>query len=295
MDPISCATSSWGPPLVMMLCRVLPRGTIHCLGGWLSACLSRRGDLAFVQALSANLAVVHGLPEWDSRVRKAVALLLKNTIVSYADLFWMLQSGTPEGRMLCQLDPGIRQAIEGCLATRRGLVLVGAHMCSFDILLFGLRQVFPAVQILTNADPRGSSQFMNRLRMQHGLLVTPLSVGSLRQAMVRLCQGGVVAIAADIPVEGGEPLTFFGRSSHLPVGHTRLALDTGSHVLVGVSHRVDEGSYRAEVALAPRPESSGDRKQDAVRWAQASLHLLEGFIRRWPHEWLMPHPVWSTS
>ncbi len=293
MDPISLATSRWGPPLVMKLCRVLPRGVIRCLGRWLSAYLSHRGDLAFVQALRTNLAVVHGLPEEHPRVRQAVALLLENTIASYADLFRMLQSGAEEGRVVCELDPEMRQEIEGCLATGQGLILVGAHMCSFDILLLGLKEVLPAVQILSNADPQGSSQFMNRLRVEQGLLVTPLSVGSLRQAMERLRQGGIVAIAADIPVESGEPLTFFGRSSQLPVGHTRLAMDTGSQILVGVSHRVAEGTYHAEVALAPRPESSGDRKQDAVRWAQASLRLMEDFIRRWPHEWLMPAPVWS--
>jgi lauroyl/myristoyl acyltransferase len=294
MDPISLATSRWGPPLVMLLCRVFPRGLIRGLGRALSVYLSHRGDLAFVRALRANLSVVHGLPEEHRRVRRAVALLLENTIASYADFFRMLQSDAEEGRVVCQLDPKTRQAIESCKASGRGLILVGAHMCSFDILLLGLRGLFPTVQILTNADPQGSSQFMNRLRAEQGFLVTPLSVGSLRQAMERLRRGGVVAIAADIPVESGEPLTFFGRPSQLPVGHTRLAADTGSQVLVGVSHRVSEGTYCAEVALAPRPESSGDRKQDAVRWAQASLHLLEGFIRRWPQEWLMPHPVWSA-
>jgi lauroyl/myristoyl acyltransferase len=294
MDPISLATSRWGAPLIMMICRVLPRGVIRCLGRWLSAYLSRRGDLAFVQALRANLAVVYGLPEEHPQVRRAVALLLENTIASYADLFRMLQSGAGKERVICELDPEMRRAIEGCLATGQGLILVGAHMCSFDILLLSLKEIFPAVQILTKADPQDSSQFMNRLRVEYGLLVTPLSVGSIRQAMERLRRGGIVAIAADIPVEGGEPLTFFGCSSQLPVGHTRLAMGTGAQILVGVSHRVADGTYRAEVALAPRPESSGDRKQDVVRWAQASLGLLEGFIRRWPHEWLMPAPVWST-
>ena len=293
MDPISLATSRWGPKLVMMLCRVLPRGVIRRLGRWLSAYLSRRGDLPFVRALCANQAVVHGLPEAHPRVRRAVAQLLENTVASYADLFRMVQRGAEEGRVVCEIDPQMRQTIEGCLRSGQGLILVGAHMCSFDILLLGLRQILPEVQILSNADPQGSSQFMNRLRAEQGLLVTPLSVGSIRQAMERLRRGGIVAIAADIPADSGELLTFFGRSSQLPVGHTRLALGTGARVLVGVSHRDAGGTYRAEVALAPQPESSGDRKQDVLRWAQASLHLLEGFIRRWPQEWLMPLPVWS--
>jgi lauroyl/myristoyl acyltransferase len=294
MDPISLATSRWGPRLVMMLCRMLPRGVIRLFGRWLSAYLSRRDDLPFVRALLANQAVVHGLPEGHPRVRRAVARLLENTIAAYADLFRMVQCGAGEERVVCEIDPQLRQAIEGCLSSGQGLILVGAHMCSFDILLLGLRQILPEVQILSNADPQGSSQFMNRLRTEQGLLVTPLSVGSIRQAVERLRQGGIVAIAADIPVDSGELLTFFGRASQLPVGHTRLALGTGARVLVGVSHQVAEGTYRAEVALAPQPESSGDRKQDVVRWAQSSLHLLEGFIRRWPQEWLMPLPVWAA-
>lgn len=97
----------------------------------------------------------------------------------------------------------------------------------------------------------------------------------------------MVAIAVDIPHEGGK--------AHLPVGHTRPALATGASILVGASHRVGEGTYRAEVTLTPQPpqqESTGDRQQDMVRWAQDALSAVEGFIRRWSEEWLMPEPVW---
>ena len=102
-----------------------------------------------------------------------------------------------------------------------------------------------------------------------------------------------MAIAADVPVKGGGELIFFGHESQLPVGHARLALRTGAQMLVGVSHRTGEGSYRADLALATQPESMGDQTQDSVRWAQDSLTMLEDFFRRWPEEWMMPVPVWS--
>ena len=103
MDPISLVTSRWGPKLVMMLCRIVPRGVIRRLGRWLAAYLSRRDDLPFVRALLANQGVVHGLQEGHPRVRRAVALLLENTIASYADLFRMVQSGSGEGRIVCEI------------------------------------------------------------------------------------------------------------------------------------------------------------------------------------------------
>lgn len=294
MDPISLVTSRWGPSLVRRFCRVLPLGVIRLLGRGIARYLAHRDDLPFVRALRANLAVIYRLPEGHPGVRRAVALLFENTILSYADLFRMLEAGAKDVRVVCDLDPAMRQAIKASLVSGQGLVLVGAHMCSFDILLLGLREVVPTVQILSNADPRGSSKVMNRIREEQGLLVTPISTRALRQAVDRLRQGGVVAIAADLPVEGGELLTFFGQACRLPVGHTRLALGTGAQVLVGVSHRVGEGAYRAEVVPAPRPESSGERRQDVISWAQASLHLLEGLIRQWPEEWLMPVPIWSA-
>jgi lauroyl/myristoyl acyltransferase len=295
MDLISLATSRKGPSMVRFLCRVLPPRAIRLLGRWLAVYLARRGDQPFVRALAFNQAVIRGLPAGHPRVRRAVAQLLENTILSYADLFRLLDKSAQDVGLVCELDPAMQRAIEGCLISGQGLVLVGAHMCSFDILLLGLREVVPTVQILTNAQPKGSSKVMNRIREEQGLLVTPLSVHSLRQAIDRLRQGGVVALAADLPVENGEPLTFFDQACQLPVGHARLALGTGAQVVVGASHRVGDGAYRVEVALAPRPESSGERRQDVIRWAQASLHLLEGFIRQWPEEWLMPVPVWSAS
>jgi lauroyl/myristoyl acyltransferase len=293
MNLVALVTSRWGPSLVMLLCRLLPRPLICRLGRRISQYLAGQHDLPFVRALRANVAVVLGLPEGHSRVDRAVGRLLYNAVVSYADFFRMVQLGPEEARVACEVAPSAVETIQTCLDSGRGLVLVGAHMCSFDILLLGLKEVFPSVQVLSNADPRGSSLMMNRIRAEQGLDVTPISIRSLRKALARLREGGVVAIAADLPMEGGEELTFFGQRSHLPVGHVRLALDTGAHVMVGVSHRVGEGAYRAEVALAPQPESTGNKKQDMLRWAQDSLAMVEGFIHRWPEEWLMPIPVWS--
>ncbi|MGD8625796.1 MAG: lysophospholipid acyltransferase family protein [Anaerolineae bacterium] len=293
MNPIALATSRYGPSAVMALCRVLPGGAVERLAGGLARSLAGRHDLAFVQALRANLAVVRGRAEDDAEVDQTLVALLHNTLVSYADFFRAVGDAPGAAPGACDLDPGAVRLLEACRAEGRGLVLVGAHMCSFDLLLLGLRDLCPSVQVLSNADPRGSSRVMNDIRRAQGLAVTPLSVASLRQAVQRLHEGGVVALAADLPLAGGEELTFFGRPARLPVGHARLALGTGARIVVGISHRSGPGCYRAEMAPCPRPRSVGDRRQDVVRWAQDSLALLEGMIGRWYREWLMPLPVWA--
>jgi lauroyl/myristoyl acyltransferase len=145
---------------------------------------------------------------------------------------------------------------------------------------------------LTKRDPKGSSMVMNEIRETFGIRVTPISTHSLREAVLRLKSGGVVVIAADVPVETGAEMTFFRRKTRLPTGHARLAAKTGAKMIVGTSQRISNGSYRAIGVQAHRPTPSGDRDHDVIRWAQHALFLLEGFIRERPYEWFMPSPLW---
>ncbi len=295
MNLVTLATSRWGPKLAVLLCRVLSRSQAYRLGRWLASLVAGNSELAFVSALRANMAVVRGLPEEHPQVDQAVTRLLQNTVCTYIDLFRAVMAGPETVCAACQFDQSLLAVVQECRDSGRGLVLVGAHTCSFDILLLALSRHFPSVQVLSNANPKGSSGVMNDLRVEQGLNVTPISLQSLRQAVEGLRRGGVVAIAADVPVETGEELTFFGRRSRLPVGHSRLALGTGARMMVSASHRVGRGIYRAEVTLIPQPVGTGDRKRDVVRWAQSSLSAIEGLIRQWPDEWLMPQPLWDGA
>jgi len=295
MKLFQLATSRYGPSIVMLLCRLLPLHWAYRLGEWLAALVGRRQDLPFVQGVRANLAVLHGVPAWDPVVDAALHELLRNMARSYVDLFRAVGAGPEQLYAACQLDPATVQAIETCRADGQGLVLVGAHTCSFDILLLALRQLFPSVQVLTLSDPQGSSIIMNDIRQRFGIEATPISAPTLRQAIARLRSGGVVAVAADVPVSSGELLTFFGRDARLPVGYVRLALDTGAQIVVGVSRCIGAGQYRAEMAVAARPASTGCKRQDSICWAQAVLATLEGFLRRWPDQWLMPKPLWEEG
>ncbi len=309
MKLFKLATSRFGPAIVILICRLLPLRWAYRFGEWLASLVGRNPQVPFTQGLRANLAVLHGVPEYDPVVDAALAGLLRQMAHSYVDLFRAINIGPiSSGRSVrshrasttginaaCQFDPATIQAIETCRAEGQGLVLVGAHTCSFDILLLALRQIFPSVQALTLSDPRGSSVVMNDIRDRFGIEVTPISVQALRQAIERLRNGGVVAVAADVPADSGEMLTFFGRETRLPVGHARLALDTGAQMVVGVSHCTGDGQYAAEMAVAPRPASTGNKRQDSICWAQVALATIESYLRRWPDQWLMPKPLWKEG
>ena len=41
--------------------------------------------------------------------------------------------------------------------------------------------------------------------------------------------------------------------------------------------------------------SSGDRKADEIRVTQELLRHIEGFIRKHPEQWHVPHRIWAGS
>ena len=71
MNLVALTDNSLGPSLIMRLCRLLPCCATRCLARWITATLARRVDLPFIQALRANQAVVHGLPNHRRRVAAA--------------------------------------------------------------------------------------------------------------------------------------------------------------------------------------------------------------------------------
>ena len=295
MNWVDLSSSTWGPKLVRTLCNLLPRSQAYQLGDRLTASIIHREENTLVNGLRTNLAAVYGLPEEHPRVHRMVLSLFQNLVRGYVDLYKALEKGSQGVFASCEFDDGLLEAVDSCLASGQGLVLVGAHSCSFDLLLLALTRYFPEVQALTKSDPEGSSVVMNKIREKFGVRVTPISVQALREAVQRLKSGGVVVIAADVPVESGEKLIFFRRKTCLPIGHARLAMKTNAKMIVGTSMRVSDGLYRAIGAQVHQPTPTGDRNRDVIRWAQHSLFLLERFIRERPHEWFMPIPLWFDA
>lgn len=290
MNLITLATSRWGPALSISMCGALTQKQAQILTRPLASTLAEKTDHPMVEAIRRNMAIILGTSLKDPKVDRAVVKLLRNTLDSYADLFRLVASdGDPS--TLVDISSTAYRGLVAHSKWSCGLVLVGVHMCSFDLALIRAAGIFP-IQGLTKANPEGSSPFMNKIRTNYGLQATPLSADSLRRTITLLQSGGVVAVAADLPLDDGEELIFFGHGTRLGIGHARLALATGAEMVVAVSHRMLNGRYQIEVKPVIRPVSTGDRKEDAIRLAQAALVIIERFIGRWPDEWFMPTPVW---
>jgi len=104
-----------------------------------------------------------------------------------------------------------------------------------------------------------------------------------------------VLTGVDRPDVGGELLNFFGRQVRLPVGHARLAIRTGAHMIVGVVRREGPDGYHVTGPRIIEPVRSGDQKRDILQLAQHVADILAGYIRQSPEEWMMFLPVWPDD
>lgn len=248
-----------------------------------------------VQVVRANQWVVHGGQASDKQLDQTVSETFRNTARCIYDHYHY--QGNPEAMLrLIDISPEALAVIEHTRARQEGMVIVGVHMSNFDMVLqaAGLRGL--DVQTISLPQPKGGYRLQNYLRQQHGLLVTPASVASLKQAVERLQAGGSVLTGLDRPTPQGKyRLQFFGRPASLPVHHIYLAMKARVPVYVFAATFAEDGMYHIHAAGPIHMRSYRNHTTAVERNAEAVLQVAESFIRQAPQQWSMFFPVWPEA
>jgi len=292
---VSLIDNRIAPTLALHLSRVLSASQTYRFADFFADRFAAHQEYPLIRALRLNQAVVRGLPADSPELDDVIRLVLRNAARGYADWFRSMKLSPQALAAVCAIDENLERAAQRALAGGRGLVLVGAHTSSFNILLLTLARRGLPIQVLTYPEGRGRYNIGKAVWPQFGLEFTPISIRSLRLAARRLERGGIVLTGADWPDPGGAELDFFGRKTRLLTGHARMALQTHSQVLVGVCAGLGPGRYTISGPPLIDPELSGDRHRDTLALAQRILGFLEDYIRGRPDEWLMFVPVWPEA
>lgn len=195
-----------------------------------------------------------------------------------------------------RFTPETERHFAEALASDQGLFILGCHLSNFDLGGVAFAHYFPEpLQVLSLAEPPAGFEVFNELRGKTGAIFEPISTQSLREAMIRLREGGTVFTGAERPTgEDDQPVTFFGATAYIPTGYIRLPLRTNALVMV-LAVIYEEGAYWIHTTPAMEMEHTGDRKLDAEVNLQRVLEKVEAFIRRHPEQWMMFVPVWREE
>jgi KDO2-lipid IV(A) lauroyltransferase len=180
-------------------------------------------------------------------------------------------------------------------AARRGLIIVTAHMGSFEVALAALREHEPHVHVLFRRDAVDEFDAQRaELRRRLGVHEVAVDDGwtvwiSLRQALL---DDQVVVIQGDrvLPGQKGRFVPFLGGEMELPLSPIKLALASGAPILPVFSVRTPSGKIRLSV------ENPIEVKAEHID--SAFLHLaglIEKQIQLHPDQWLILRPAWRQD
>lgn len=286
------------PPFILLgmaIAHLVPAPWGYGLSRRIARSMARRRTHLF-RTVRANLAHVLGPTADSATLDRLAEEAIYHAGCTYFDMFHASVKDYREGRITLRVNQEQWERILATLRDGRGTVLVGPHMSNFDLAAQWIAAHGVEMQALSLADPNRGTQLINALRRHRLILTTPITVHSLRQAVARLKQGGVVVTGVDRPVsEQDEPILFFDAPARLPVGHIRLALQTNARVVVACCVQEPDGVYALRLSEPLEMERTGDRAQDVRHNARRVLAIIEEMIREAPGQWLMFVPVWREE
>ena len=231
----------------------------------------------------------------DRELRRTTWINFRNHAKAYADLMMLPRTQVSAMRPLLQVKG--MENLEAARALGKGVMAVSCHMGSYEIVsAIWAATLSPVSFFAEELEPRALFEWYRDTRARLGISVLTLTVAGIRKVTQALHENEMVITAIDRDITGtGRVMPFFGRPAPIPLGTAAIALRLGTPLLPVCVYRLPDDSYMAEAAPHVIAESSGDRNADEVRITQELLRHIEGFIRRHPEQWHVPHRIWAGS
>ena len=180
--------------------------------------------------------------------------------------------------------------MEDGLARGKGVVLASIHMGNMDMSIQVIRARGVELTILAEVEePEELFALTRRLRAYNGISILPVTYSGIKDAMKRLRQGEVVAIACDRALQGsGQRREFFGKEHCCP-GGIRWRTARSRHSAAFTVRPVQQFLMYFE----PPNLRQARREKQGLSWVLTKIvSLMEEYISRHPDQWMVFEPIW---
>jgi len=282
--------------LVLALARSLgwlPRGVARGLAEGLAALVYWSfGRLRRVGLRNLELALPE-LPLMERRrILRGVYRSLGRQLVEFCRMTGYTQENTRDWIGTEGLDNYLAAQARG-----KGVLVVTGHLGAWELSSFYHSLMgYPMGMVIRRLDNRLLDEYVNGIRCLHGNRV--LHKDDFARDLLRAMRAGqTVGILMDTNMTPpqGVFVEFFGRQACTASGLARVALKTGAAVLPGFmvwepTERRYVLHFGPEIVL----ERTDDPERDVLAATHACTRAIEGWIRRYPGQWLWIHRRWKT-
>jgi lauroyl/myristoyl acyltransferase len=246
--------------------------------------------------LEYNLKIACPELEHDrAELRRVSRLNFRNHAKAYADLMLLPSARVESMRSLLKVEGG--EYLDQARAIGKGVLVVSCHMGSYEVCAaIWSSTIAPVSFFAEELEPRELFEWYRETRARLGISVLTLDHGGIRKVLEALREQEMVITAIDRDITGtGYLMPFFGRLAPIPLGPAAIALRLGTPIFPVCVYRMPDDTYQAEGAPLVMAKSTGNPRADQVRVTQELMRHIEGFIRRHPEQWHVPHRIWSGA
>lgn len=291
IDQQRIINSRIGVGFAQVVGRILPPRIAYPFVYRMADFFAARREWKMIRIVRTNQWVVSGQTLVGDELDNAVRETVRNNARSIYELNRYLNDKEAINRLI-KFNETTRQLIDLSLTDHAGLLIAGIHLGNFDLAL-RVVAVLGRALILTLPEFTGGDQWQFNDRRELGIEIVPANLNTLRQAISRLQNGGIVMTGLDRPMPGTKYRPrFFGQSSDLPIHHVQLALRAKVPIIVGATIRQADNTYEFLISEPIQMRSYSDRRTEIITNAEAVLEVAEEFIRQAPIQWSIFHPVW---
>lgn len=185
--------------------------------------------------------------------------------------------------------------INAALARGKGAIILTGHFGNWELLAASISaNVAPLTPIVRELRSARLNALVSSYRTQAGYATIDRDTG-LRSALRCLKRNQLLGIVADVDTTvNGVFVDFFGKPAYTPYSPIAIALKTGAAVLPAFIIRQPDGSHRAIIEPPLTLERSAVSEEELVINTQKFTKIIEGYIRRYPEQWIWMHERWKT-
>jgi len=236
----------------------------------------------------------HAFPELGERERRRIAR------GAYLNMAYAVMEGLTSPRLS---DEGVAKAVvtnnwgpvQAAIDAGKGILVASGHFGGWELLGEVLaRRGVRLHAVIRSLRGALNAQIIHSRRKSGMRLISPR--GAVLSSVRALRRGDMVAMLIDqvLPADRGVFVPFFGRPACTTPALSMAAVSSGAPVFVLMSIREKDHLRLFVEGPIPVP-NTGDRKADIFELTATLTRIIEGYIRRYPDQWLWLHRRWKVQ
>ena len=185
--------------------------------------------------------------------------------------------------------------IDRKIKEKKATLILSAHFGNWEYLSasLALQLNYPLNMLIKVQRNPYVTEFMDKARTKWSNVVIPLGT-AVRQIFKALYENKIVIMAADQRGNvDGIRIEFLGISSAVYSGPAVFALKTNADIIIAISVRQPDYSYKVEIAELPLNDLPDNNDAKVEEICRRYLNFLEKLIRQYPEQWLWMHKRWK--